>query len=304
MMRSSTSTWSDPTLTDDPAFASWRSYWDFRREVTSQRRFLLSDESNAFLAELARTSVKRGRQLDAGKTFFRAQVAHHDREDRHAGTISGAALPERMMPLAGMASDGRANPEGIPRLYMAFDRHTAIAEVRPWIGSLVTVAILKTVRDLKVVDCRSDGKRNLLYLEGEPSSAEREDAVWSHVARAFREPVLRGDNRAGYAPTQLIAELFERKGYDGIVYGSGFGDDTINMVVFDLSAAEIVAAEIHEVKGVRLQHDEVDNPYYVRKTEGDSTELFRTVITAIGPAGGRVVSLDGEDGKDPGKQLN
>lgn len=187
---------------------------------------------------------------------------------------------------------------------MAFDRHTAIAEVRPWIGSLVTVAFLETVRDLSVVDCRFDGARDPIYLEGEPSPAEREAAVWSHVARAFREPVLRGDNRARCAPTQLIAELFEREGYDGIVYGSGFGDEATNIVVFDLTAAEIVAAEIHEVKGVRLQHDEVDNPYFVRKIEDGSTELFRTVITAIGPVGGPTISLDGEDENDPGKQVS
>lgn len=200
-----------------------------------------------------------------------------------------------MIPLAGAASDGRANPEGIPRLYMAFDRHTAIAEVRPWIGSLVTVAFMKTVKDLKVVDCRSDGGRDPIYLEGEPNEEKREAAVWAHVARAFREPVLRGDNRAGYAPTQLIAELFEREGYDGIVYGSGFGDEAANIVVFDLAAAEIVAAEIHEVKSVKLDHGEVDSPYHVKKHDDGSTELYRMVIAAIGPVGGPMIPLDDDE---------
>jgi len=273
------------------SFASWRSYWDFRREVTSRRRYLPSDKSKAFLAELARTSVTRVRRIPVGKTLCRAQVAHQDREDKYAGAVAGPALPDRMIPLADAASDGRANPEGIPRLYMAFDRHTAIAEVRPWIGSLVTVAFIKTLKDLNVVDCRSDGDGDRIFLEGEPG-AEREDAVWAHVARAFREPVLRDDNRAGYAATQLIAELFEREGYDGIVYGSGFGDDATNIVVFDLAAAEIVAAEIHEVKGVKLDHDEVESPYHVKKNDVGSTELYRMVISAIGPVGGSMISLD------------
>jgi RES domain-containing protein len=285
-----------PTLTDEaPSFVSWHSYWDFRREVTSRRRYLPSDESRAFLAELTRTSASRGGRIPAGHTMCRAQVAHEDREHRHAGRIPGPALPKRMMPRPDAASDGRANPEGIPRLYMAFDRHTAIAEVRPWIGSLVSVAIMKTVRDLNVVDCRGEGDRELLFIEGEPSAAEREAAVWSHVARAFREPVLRGDDRAGYAPTQIIAELFQNEGYDGIVYGSGFGDGATNIVVFDTAAAEIVACEIHEVKGVKLDHEEVDNPYHVKKLEDGSIELFSMVISAIGPVGGPMISLEDDD---------
>ena len=203
-----------------------------------------------------------------------------------------------MMPRPDAASDGRANPEGIPRLYMAFDRHTAIAEVRPWIGSLVSVAIMKTVRDLRIVDCRGADDREMIFLEEQPPAAEREAAVWSHVARAFREPVLRGDDRAGYAPTQIIAELFENEGFDGIVYGSGFGDDATNVVLFDTAAAEIVACEIHEVKGVSLKHDEVDNPYHVKKLDDGSTELFRMVITAVGPVGGPMVSLEDDEGGD------
>ncbi|WP_366931004.1 RES family NAD+ phosphorylase [Mesorhizobium sp.] len=48
-----------------------------------------------------------------------------------------------MRPLAGRASEGRANPKGIPCLYMAVDRHTALAECRPWIGSLVSIGAFK-----------------------------------------------------------------------------------------------------------------------------------------------------------------
>lgn len=81
---------------ETPSFASWRSYWDFRREVSSHRRFTLFDESQAFLAALARTSVGSGQRIAAGTMLCRAQVAHQDRENSHAGTIPGAALPKRM----------------------------------------------------------------------------------------------------------------------------------------------------------------------------------------------------------------
>ena len=256
-----------------------------------------SAESRAFLDELARTSASRTGRIPAGKHFCRAQVAHAEREDRHAGPIPGPALPDRMMPRPDAASEGRANPEGIPRLYMADNRHTAIAEVRPWIGSLVSVAILRTTRDLKVVDCRPDDG-GIMFFEHEPDEPGREAAVWTQVARAFREPVLRGDDRAGYAATQVIAELFEHQGYDGILYGSGFGKGSTNVVLFDTTAAEIVACEIHAVRDVTLDHHETDNPYHVRKKEDGSTELFRMVITAIGPVSGPMISFEDDDNAD------
>jgi hypothetical protein len=242
------------------SFASWRSYWNFAREVSHRRRYHLSAESRAFLDELLRTSEKRQSRLPAGHHLCRAQVAHGEFDDPDAGSVIRPAPPERMVPQLHSASDGRANPRGIPCLYLADDRHTAIAEVRPWIGSLVSVAIMRTLRDQRLVDVRDDTGRTPFFIEGEPSVEGREAAVWNHVARAFREPVLREDNRAGYAPTQIIAEAFRHHGYDGVAYGSGFGEGRTNIVLFDIAAAELEACEIHEIKDVRLLHEEVENP--------------------------------------------
>lgn len=266
-------------------FTSWRSYRHFRREIASHRRYLLSDESKAFLAELARTAASRARRLPVGSNFCRAQVAHQNREDSEAGPLPDPAPLDRMMPRPDAASDGRANAEGIPRLYMAGDRHTAIAEVRPWIGSLVTVAFLKTLRDLRVVDCRGTDAKSYWVFEEEPSPAKREEAVWAEVAAAFREPVLRGDDRAGYAPTQVIAELFQQHDFDGIVYGSGFGDDAVNVVLFDTGATEMFACEIHEVRGVKLDHEPIDNPFPIKRNEKGELVMFRTIVEIIGPVG-------------------
>jgi RES domain-containing protein len=255
-------------MTSNPSFASWMSYWNFARELTARRRYVWSQESKDFLAELMRTASKRVRTLNSGHRLCRAQVAHDYVEERYAGPIPAPAKPERMLPLSDSASDGRANPRGIPCLYLADDRHTAIAEVRPWIGSLVSLAILEIERDLKLVDVRKTSSDNMLYFEGEPSPLERENAVWAHVSKAFREPVLRDDDRAGYAPTQAIAEALRDEGYDGLVYGSGFGQENANFAIFDTACARLIACELHEVRGVKLDHVETASPYFTRNRTG------------------------------------
>lgn len=148
---------------------------------------------------------------------------------------------------------------------------------------------MRTLREQRLVDVRDDGGRTPIYLEGEPSPAKREASVWSHIARAFREPVLREDNRAGYAPTQIIAEAFRNHGYDGIAYGSTFGEGRANIVLFDINAAELEACELHEIKKVNLLHEEVENPYFVQRNEDGSTSRMRNVIAAIGPINGPTI---------------
>lgn len=282
-------------MSQESAFASWKSYWDFAREVSHKRRYLLSPSSRSFLDVMIRTSEKRQSRLPADHQLCRAQVAHGEYDDPNAGPIPQPAPPARMVPLPHMASDGRANPRGIPCLYMADDRHTAIAEVRPWIGSLVSVAVMRTLKDQRLVDVRDDSGHKPIYIGDEPSAEKREAAVWSHIARAFQEPVLREDNRAGYAPTQIIAEAFREHGYDGIAYGSAFGEGRTNIVLFDLGAAELVACELHEIRNVKLIHNEAETPYYVHKEEDGSTSLFRNVISAIGPMNGPMISLTSDD---------
>lgn len=265
-------------------FASWRSYWDFRREVAREWRYSWSDTSRAFLTTLVSESYSRVAVINKGAHFYRAQVAHHDAyEPDIEGTVPGPALPERMRPLRGKASDGRANPKGIPCLYMAADRHTALAEVRPWIGSLVSIGVFKTNRELKVVDCTKGASKNPLFIDGEPTAKKKSAAVWAHVGRAFREPVMRDDNTADYAPTQAIAEAFRREGFDGVAYRSAFGTDRFNLAIFDLDAAAIVKNELHEIKDVTFKFSETANPYFVR-TEGDGKDtLIQNVITGFFP---------------------
>jgi len=49
--------------------------------------------------------------------------------------------PERMKPLAGRACERRADPEGIPYLYLAAAKDTALGEVRPWLGSMISLGV-------------------------------------------------------------------------------------------------------------------------------------------------------------------
>jgi len=56
------------------------------------------------------------------------------------------------------ASHGRANPAGIPYLYLGSTPATAVSEIRPHTGETACVAEFTTPPDLKVVDLRRPRK--------------------------------------------------------------------------------------------------------------------------------------------------
>lgn len=261
-----------------PEFASWDSYNQFARRVRRTNRYVWSDEDQAFLRTVLATIRDRDVELKAGLILYRAQqgVEWVERTDDDGNWIGedvwgyGAA---RMKPLVDRAKEGRANPTGIPVLYVGSTIETAISEVRPWVGAEISVAQCRLVRPLRTLDLTiGHGKSSFAgavfqsMMGGTSVSAEdKEKAVWIDIDNAFSRPVTVSDDRADYAPTQILAELFRSHGYDAIGYKSQFGDNEerkgYNIAVFDPDAAEIVSCAPFRVDSIKVSASQTDNAW-------------------------------------------
>lgn len=239
-------------------FKSWRSYWEFERAVKSKRRYVYHSDTKDFLNTVLATSQSRTEKIAEGSFLWRAQLGHcwrkHCQDGEYIDDVPSPFPSERMKPLADRATEGRANPKGIPCLYLATHKDTALAEVRPWIGSLVSVGQFKLLRDITVVNCTTDSRGRRIYVgNDEPSPERREESVWYDIDRAFAKPVERNDNLADYAPTQIIAELFKSESFDGIAYRSALGQGH-NVALFDIETAELKSRSLSEVESVQFKH--------------------------------------------------
>lgn len=184
--------------------------------------------------------------------MWRAQLGH-GWESPYAGAESTDYLPvpfppERMKPLIGEAAEGRANPKGISYLYLATTKETAMAEVRPWLGSLMSVGQFKTTKDMVLINCSVNNKKKKIYPY-EPDAEKKEQAVWADIDSAFSKPITVNDRIADYVPTQIIAELFRTEGFDGIFYKSMLGDGH-NVALFDIDSATLVKRDLFQVKNL------------------------------------------------------
>ncbi len=145
-------------------FKSPDSYRDFDRAVRHEFRYARTPQQEEFLRTVAATSQSRSLIMKAGHVLWRAQLGHDWREEQQGEElfeVQAAHPPARMKPLAEKASDGRANPKGIVCLYLATKQETAVLEVRPHIGSYVSIAQFKVLKELRLVDCSAKEIGNL-----------------------------------------------------------------------------------------------------------------------------------------------
>jgi hypothetical protein len=238
------------------SFKSWRSYLNFRYAVDTKHRYILDEESKDFLNSIIDTCGDRERSLKTGSIVWRAQNGHswrplyqHDSEtdeDIYVDDLPTSFPKGRMKPLVDSAAEGRANSKGIPCLYVATDKKTAMSEVRPWFGAILSLAKLRLTRDLKVLDfsVEQGGNNQHFYFE-EPTPEKIVQAVWSNIDNAFSKPTKASDLKSEYAPTQIISEFIKSKGYDGIAYKSALAEGH-NICLFDLESADVVDCSIYE----------------------------------------------------------
>jgi hypothetical protein len=248
-------------------FKSWRSFQQFDRQVRRHLRYVRTTEEEDFLSTVAETSQYRATTIPTGRNLWRAQIGHGFHEvdqDGEKFDVEAPQEPQRMKPLRDRASAGRANPVGIPCLYLSTHKETAMCEVRPWMGSYISVGQFRLLRDCKIVDCSRDHKKFPIYFE-EPGLADKRQAVWANIDRAFAEPMTSADGIAEYVSTQILAELFKREGFDGVAYKSNFGEDGYNVALFDLDAADLINCFLFEVKKIEMKFEERANPYFVAK---------------------------------------
>ena len=250
-------------------FNSWWEFIRFSETVSLKDRFIHDHAVMDFLDTLLETSHSRHTTINAGNYLWRAQLGnatvqrrdvHDDVEVIYEEEIPYAA--ERMKPLPFAAHEGRANPRGIPCLYVATDAQTAMSEVRPWLGANVSIGQLRLKKELKLVDFSVGHATAGKYFLTEPAPEVREATIWTQVDKAFSQPINNDLATAEYVPTQIISEFFRRKGFDGVVYKSSLGPGH-NIALFDIEVAEVVNCAIRTAKGISYDFSPPINGYNV-----------------------------------------
>ena len=261
--------------------------WElFCTEIRSANRFHLSGELADFIDQVVASAARRVRVIEEGEIAWRTRKGCRPSQDGPRPYVDddiGAPPPE-------LAVAGRANPEGVPYLYLASDYVTAIAEVRPWIEEQVSVGRFDALQDVRVVDATGGLFRGITVTIKTPSSTRpgeydkeyaadedgngfvtqtAEEKLWRSIDDAFSQPVSPppSDNPSIYAPTQYLAERLKGEGYQGVAYKSALSSSGINYVVFEPNLFRFKCSKIMWAKEITYKIADKKNGHAFYKSE-------------------------------------
>jgi len=215
--------------------ASYTDEWeDFKVELKHRNRFFPKATMHASLFSRSAPDSNEGvlfqllEQLkipvDVRESFFRARISDKPLDAGQMG------CPPREI-----VTGGRANPLGIPYLYVADSLVTCISEVRPSNSSGVYVAQVTPVRELSLLDLTAPRK----YCSASAFGEEQLSAVLGYLgllelfSNELSKPIRPENSNLDYIPTQFLCEFIKSEAkFDGIVFNSSFGQGK-NYVFFD-----------------------------------------------------------------------
>jgi hypothetical protein len=198
-----------------------RQWEQLRDELMHKNRYFPETEIDfkrlaSLLSQLQETQMPR--------LWFRARM-----------NVSEAAIPLEDMgpPPKRSTTHGRANPAGIPYLYLASTADTAISEIRPHTGEIASVAEFEIAEGLQIADLRNPRKKLSPFLleEDEIGPMRAEIPFLERLGAELTRPILPQGAAIDYVPSQYLCEFIKKCGFDGVLYRSSVGDG-INLALF------------------------------------------------------------------------
>lgn len=216
----------EPFYAEDQTYVSikpngWQhsSLWTrFRNEIMHRQRFfngaaqdLLHDifDGIQYQSDIGNNPAFYRLDPKDGEKLFRARVIATEEDFKEI-----AADPASRMgaPPAGLRRAGRMNAAGIAVFYGATDADTAIAELRPAVGSSVCVATFQVRRPINVLDLTRftrPAKRIDIFARNQVKRSTQW-AFMQSFSNEISKPILPGDEHLEYVPAQVVAEYLTR----------------------------------------------------------------------------------------------
>lgn len=172
------------------------------------------------------------------KTLYRARVFAG--EDKKLEKALEVPWDELGTPPPHFAKAGRMNASGVAVFYGALDADTAVAEVRPPVGSKVAVAQFHLSRDLRLLDVSALQTIKAVGSIFDPETIKKMEKAnfFKILSREISRAIMPQEETSEYLPTQAVADyLANEAGLDGMVFPSvQAGQKSSNVVLFHKSS--------------------------------------------------------------------
>lgn len=210
-----------------------KSWAAFSAEIRTKNRYFPRSVPDEEL--LSRVLLNSVLQIDEDVQLYRARTC----EDTPF-TVGDMGAPP-----AARATGGRANPVGIPYLYLGYSEQTCIYETRVSKHSRISVAAFRPARRIAVLNLAEIEVPDFFSIPEVESVDDQISQVELYrylraLSGDLSKPVRASDQPTEYIPTQYLCELAKSLGLDGVIYASSLDPGGRNVVLFDVTAARCV----------------------------------------------------------------
>ena len=190
-----------------------------------------------------------------GTEYYRARIGVQSRlkrklkspQDRQVFSYLPHTGKDIDKPPYAVAAEGRFNRARESILYLASDTSTAVAELRPHPGHLVSTAKFCLKRELLIANFAKHDIRNFL------SDSRLEDLRRILSMADVLDVPVQPEHRYLYSVTQLFSDAVRGEGFHGMTFRSSVGKGT-NLTCFANDAFEMVAGSEGVEEVVSLQY--------------------------------------------------
>lgn len=216
---------------------------DLKEEVRERQRFFC-DCANYDIDKYIQINDK----IRKDTILYRARVVPYGEE---------LLEPQNMKcPPKEKATAGRANPIGIPYLYLCSDKETTCYEIRAVYLDRISIGQFKVLQDLDIVDFSISHNFSLFNAFSFANSLVdfvRTKILFDNISKDISRPLRRFDNtELEYVPTQLVCEYCKQIGADGVRFNSSLHNGGVNVVLFYPDKVDCIKVETYEVDNVTI----------------------------------------------------
>lgn len=215
--------------------------WDlFSHEIKRKNRFFISEMIDTeVLSILARLVIT----YPVGTVFYRARISD--------ALLSNVELGK---PPYAQTTPGRANPVGIPYLYVSNSEETTLYETRVALHEGISIGKFVLTEPLNVVSLKNIanfGPFEILDRSFVTEEFIRFRPYLQKLENELSKPVRKQDVHLDYLPTQFLCEYIKSEGFDAVEYKSAMNGKGYNLAIFNDNKLSLESSTHYKVNDIK-----------------------------------------------------
>ncbi len=223
-------------------------YWSVLKEQLKwERRYFTNIET--LTGDLGWDSFFESKTIiKSDEIFYRARLHQNSQEDIYP-------IEKMSSPPAKYASAGRANPIGIPYLYLSDNEETILYEIRASYLDEVSVATFTINEEYQNEIIISDFTEiPSLYQPNGVNKKIKSTLLKQLISRDLSKPMRRYDSELDYIPTQFICEFIKIfTNVQGIKFRSSLHNTGFNLVLFNQKTMKCTNVKKVQISKVNIK---------------------------------------------------